>query len=267
MTNRNYLVADGGDKYVVRVGDDIPVHGILRSNELAAARAAHGAGLAPEIVYQEPGFLVMRFIDGRTLTREDLTGTAMIERVATLVRRCHQEIALHLRGPALAFWPFHILRGYAAELSGTQSRWTGDGARLVAAIEQIEARLGPVKIVFGHNDLLAANFIDDGDRLWLIDWEYAGFNAHLFDLAGLIEVNKVPGDAAAHFLDCYDRGAPKNYGTTDLAAMACIVMAREAMWSMVAEKISPVEMDFAAYTTAALAQFDALYERYRETAP
>jgi hypothetical protein len=67
ITNTNFIVRDRGESFVVRIGDDIPIHGVMRFNEIAAARAAHAAGISPEIVYQADGVFVMRFIKGKTL--------------------------------------------------------------------------------------------------------------------------------------------------------------------------------------------------------
>ena len=72
MTNLNFVVRDGGERFVVRIGDDIPVHQVMRFNERAASIAAHAAGLSPEVVHAEPGALVMRFVEGRTLAPEDV---------------------------------------------------------------------------------------------------------------------------------------------------------------------------------------------------
>ena len=72
ITNVNFTVEDAGERYVVRIGEDIPVHGVYRVNELASARAAHAAGISPEIVHAEPGALVMRWVDGRTLDPADM---------------------------------------------------------------------------------------------------------------------------------------------------------------------------------------------------
>src|SRR5215471_14449513 len=71
ITNKNFAVEDRGRRYVVRVGEDILVHGVVRANELAASRAAHLASLSPRVVHAEPGILVLDFIDGRTFTAED----------------------------------------------------------------------------------------------------------------------------------------------------------------------------------------------------
>jgi len=62
ITNTNFVVRDKGECFVVRIGNDIPLHGVMRFNEIAAARAAHAAGISPEVVYDEPGAFVMRFI-------------------------------------------------------------------------------------------------------------------------------------------------------------------------------------------------------------
>ena len=76
ITNQNFRVEDRGRRYVVRVGSDIPVHGVVRANELAATRAAHLAGLSPGVVHAEPGILVLDFIEGRTFTPEDVRNPA-----------------------------------------------------------------------------------------------------------------------------------------------------------------------------------------------
>ena len=76
ITNANFLVRDRGERYVVRIAEDIPIHGIMRFNEVAASRAAHAAGLSPEVVYAEPGAMVLRYIDGRTLSPDDVRDPA-----------------------------------------------------------------------------------------------------------------------------------------------------------------------------------------------
>ncbi len=92
ITNTNFVVEDSGRRYVVRIGDDIEAHGVSRKNELAASRAAHAAGIAPEVVYAEPGALVLRFIEGRTLRPEDIRDPDNLMRVVHVVRRCHREV-------------------------------------------------------------------------------------------------------------------------------------------------------------------------------
>src|SRR6476620_7819550 len=196
ITNKNFIVEDSGRRYVVRVGSDIPVHGIVRANELAASKAAHLAGLSPRVVHAEPGILVLDFIEGRTFTAEDVRNPANLERLVDMVRRCHHDIPQYLRGPATMFWVFHVVRDYGHTLREGSSRYVVQLPDLLARAARLEVAVGPIDVVFGHNDLLAANFIDDGRRLWLVDWDYAGFNSPLFDLGGLASNSALPAEQA-----------------------------------------------------------------------
>ena len=117
ITNKNYVVRDRGQRFVVRIGDDIPVHQVMRFNELAASLAAAAVGLSPPVIHHEPGVLVLRFVEGKTLAAEDVRQRPMLRRILPLLRRCHREMPRHLRGPALIFWVFHVLRDYAATAS------------------------------------------------------------------------------------------------------------------------------------------------------
>jgi thiamine kinase-like enzyme len=203
ITNHNVVVTDGADRYVVRIGTDILVHQVMRFNELAASRAAHAVGIAPEVIYAEPGALVLRYIEGKTLTPKDIRERAMLERLVPLLRRCHRDIPKYLRGPVLAFWVFHVLRDYAHTLREGYSRMAPELPALLVKAERLEQWVGPVELVFGHNDLLAANFINDGHKLWLVDWEYAGFNSPLFDLGGLASNNGLSAEDEDWLLEAY----------------------------------------------------------------
>lgn len=147
ITNQNFTVEDRGRRYVVRVGNDILVHGVVRANELAASRAAHLAGLSPRVVHAEPGILVLEFVEGRTFTPEDVRNTANLERLVNMVRRCHREIPQHLRGPAAMFWVFHVVRDYAHTLREGNSRRVPVLQGLLARAAQLEAVVGPIDVV------------------------------------------------------------------------------------------------------------------------
>ncbi len=262
ITNQNFKVEDRGRRYVVRVGDDILVHGVVRANELAASRAAHLAGLSPAVVHAEPGILVLDFIEGRTFTPEDVRNPANLERLVDMVRRCHRDIPQHLRGPAAMFWVFHVVRDYAHTLSEGNSRHVAILPDLLARAARLEEAVGPIEVVFGHNDLLAANFIDDGQRLWLVDWEYAGFNSPLFDLGGLVSNSELSPEQEEQILSLYF-DAPVDDGLRRrAAAMKAASLLRETMWSMVSEIYSTVDFDYAAYTAENLKRFEAAYAKF-----
>lgn len=255
ITNTNFVVEDEGAKYVVRLGDDIPRHNVMRFNELAAARAAEAAGISPRLRHAEPGLLVIDFIEGRTYGEADVR--ANLPRVVELVRRAHVEVTRHLRGPALAFWTFHVLRSYLHALRDGDHRLKHDLPIYAALAARVEALVGPSEIVFGHNDLLPANFIDDGARLWLIDWDYGGFNTPLFDLGGLASNNGFDAAQRAEMLGLYYGRAPDDPLILKLQAMLVASLLREALWSMVSEMHSTIDFDYRAYTAENLARLAA----------
>jgi thiamine kinase-like enzyme len=262
ISNRNFLVVDGGVKFMVRVGDDIEVHNVLRRFELAASRAAHAAGISPEVVHAEPGAMVFRYIEGRTLTPADVRAPAMLERILPLLHKCHRELPRHFRGPAPMFWVFQVVRDYAARLREDGSRMVPELPRLLAAAERLEKTVRPIELVFGHNDLLAANLIDDGARLWLVDWEYGGFNSPLFDLGGLASNNELPPEQEDRLLEAYFERPLSDDLRLRYAAMKCASLLREAMWSMVSEIHLRIEFDYQAYTAENLARFERAYAAF-----
>ncbi len=263
ITNTNFVVADGGEKFVVRIGDDIPVHGVLRFNELAASRAAFAAGISPEVVHAEPGVLVLRFIEGKTFAPEDVRDQASLEKILALVKRVHRELPRHLEGAALAFWVFQVLRDYRRSLRAGGSRMAPELGRLEALADELEEAVGSVRIVFGHNDLLAANFIDSGQRIWLVDWDYAGFNSPLFDLANLASNNGFAEAQERWLLESYFEVPVTAETWRSYAAMKCASLLREAMWSMISELHSSLDFDYVAYTTENLERFERAFAEFQ----
>lgn len=266
ITNTNFMVRDGGRPYFVRVGEDIPLHGVMRFNELAASRAAAELGVSPPVVHAEKGVLVLEFIEGKTLDEDDLRDPAMLERAVRLLRTCHTDMARRVSAPALMFWVFHIVRHYAQVLERAGSRHLPRLPELMAAADRLEGEIGDIRLVFGHNDLLASNFIDDGERLWLIDWDYAGFNSPLFDLGGLSSNNLFGPAEDAALLELYFGRPADEALMSSLRAMKAASLLRETMWSMVSEVHSAVDFDFAAYTAENLQRFEAAWDRFDRAA-
>jgi thiamine kinase-like enzyme len=258
ITNVNLLVQDACRRAVVRIGDDIPEHHIRRDVELAASIAAHAAGVAPAVIHASPGALVIDYVEARTLTAADLCDDATLDLALGVVSRAHRDIPHHLRGPAPLFWVFHTLRDYAARLEGPLIPGLMDQAAV------LERAVGPVDLVFGHNDLLPANFLHDGARLWLIDWEYAGFNSPLFDLGAIANCGLSRTQEMRMLTTYFDR-APDDALWHRYMAMKAASALREAMWSMVSEIHSTLPVDYAAYTATNLVTYHAAYAAFRET--
>jgi len=264
ITNRNYLVSDAVARCVVRLGTDIPIHHISRQNELAASRAAHAAGISPAVIHHSPGVLVLDYIEARALSPEDVRTPDMLARIVPLIHACHHDIARQFRGQAMIFWVFHVIRDYAASLKESGTPYLPLLPALIGRAETLEQAAGPFDIAFGHNDLLAANFLDDGTRLWLIDWDYAGFNTPLFDLGGLASNNEFSEAAERMMLEAYfDRPL-----TSDLSrrygAMKCASLLRETLWSMISEIHSTIAFDYAAYTAENLGRFERAYQGFEQ---
>ena len=270
ITNKNFVVSDSKGRYFVRLGEDIPLHGVMRFNELQASRAAAKIGLSPEVLHHAPGALVLRFIEGTTLRPEDVRQEAYLTQIIDMLGTCHREMKRAVRGPALIFWAFHVISDYIATLREDRSRMVAILPDLLKKSEELEGALGPVEIAFCHNDLLAANFIHDGQRLWLIDWDYAGYNSPLFDLANLAANNELSEDQEVALLARYQGRVPDPTIRVGFAAMKCASALRETLWSMVSEIHSQIEFDFEAYTDENLERFEhqwSLFKRLAQTRP
>lgn len=265
ITNVNFMVRDGTQRVVVRIGDDIPVHQVMRFNELAASQAAQAAGVSPAVRYSAPGVLVIDFVEGRTLSAEDVRAPGMLERILPLIAHAHREMPQHLRGPTLAFWVFHVIRDYAARLVAESSPHVAVIPHLLEAAAKLEGAVGQIDMVFCHNDLLPANLIEDEERLWLIDWDYAGWGSPLFDLGGLAANNGLDHDAEVRMLEAYFGRQADPALLQRYRAMKCAAALRETLWSMISELHSDLEFDFAAYTATNLAGFRAAFTDFTQS--
>ena len=262
LSNANYLVTDAAGHHVVRFGRDYPFHHVSREREVMTARAAAAAGFAPAVEHAAPGVMVSEYLGAKTYGPDDVR--ANLHRVAALVRSFHDTMPRHVSGAGFMFWVFHVIRDYARTLTEGGSRMAPELPRYLALAEELETAQMPLPIVFGHNDLLPANVLDTGDRLWLIDFEYAGFSTAMFDLAGLSSNAGFSSEESDELLTAYFRSAPPPELRRSLAAMQCASLLREAMWSMVSElHLDAPGVDYVAYTAENLDRLDAALDAYR----
>ncbi|MCF6306291.1 MAG: phosphotransferase, partial [Rhodobacteraceae bacterium] len=255
----------GNKKYVLRSGSDIPEHNLLRSADLAASRAAHLAGLSPKVHYAENGLTVIDYIDSKTLSEPDTRQPEMLARIIPLMQRCHREVPKHFRGPALIFWVFHAIRDYVENLQERGSGYAAKFPEYLAINAMLEDASGPFEIGFCHNDWMAANILDDGARLWLIDWDYGGFNTPLFDLGGLASNNSFSQSDELSMLEQYFDGPVDGKLMHRYYAMKAASMLREVLWSMLSEITSPLDIDYAAYTVEQLVRFERSLDTFKQS--
>ena len=134
---------------------------------------------------------------------------------------------------------------------------------LMETSETLEKAVGAIDLIYGHNDLLAANFIDDGDRLWLVDWDYAGYNSALFDLGGLASNNGLSSEQERRLLTAYFGSERDKNSFLRYEAMKCASLLREAMWSMVQEIHSTLDFNFVGYTDENMIRFRSALEQFK----
>jgi thiamine kinase-like enzyme len=264
LSNENFLVTDAAGRHVVRFGKDYPFHHVYREREIMTARAAFEAGFAPELQYAEPGAMVTAYLGAKTFAPDDVRENRT--RVAELLRDFHGKMPSHVSGAGFMFWVFHVIRDYARTLKAGGSRMTPELSRYVALADELERAQVALPVVFGHNDLLPANILDDGKKLWLIDFEYAGFNTAMFDLAGAASNAGMSEQESQELLEVYFGTAPDVPLLRSHAAMQCASLLREAMWSMVSElHLTAPGADYVAYTAENLERLEAALDRYRTT--
>jgi thiamine kinase-like enzyme len=267
ITNRNYRVEVDGSAYVLRVGgNDTDLLGIDRPTEHAASLRAAEVGVGPAVfAFVEPeGWLVTRFIDGRGVPPEEIRTPEGILRVAAVLRKFHG--AAKIPG---WFDAHAIVDEYRDEAVAHGVAIPVEFAEAHRASDRIRLARGPQREVPCHNDLLNANFLDDGE-IRIVDWEYAGMGDRFFDLANL-SVNHEFGLEEDHLLLAAYFGAERR---TDLAALRLMRFMsdfREAMWGVLQSGISELDFDFTGYAdkhfkrlmlAAADPEFDAYLDEF-----
>ena len=259
ITNLNFLVSDSGSKSVVRLGSDIPEHLVYRSNEIIVSEAAYQIGVSPKLIYNEPGVLVLEFIESKTL--EPKTVRENLNKIVPIIRKIHDEIPNKLSGQPQIFWVFYVIKYYSNYLLNNNSSHISLIPSLLKKAEKLEKLSSPREIVFGHNDLLAANFLDDGSKIWVVDWEYGGFNDPLFDIGGLSSNNDLDENLENEVLEMYFKEKPSKDLIIKYNAMKTASLLRETMWSMVSEITSKIEFNYVEYTSDNLKKFEESFDK------
>jgi thiamine kinase-like enzyme len=249
ITNRNFRVNFGGTDYVVRLpGKRTQLLGIDREAECIANKAAAELGIAPKVaaLLTEPSALVTAFVSGREMRADELREPETIAEVAHDLRQLHDS------GTELptGFDSFRLVEKYA-EIGREHGSEPPDGYdEALKAAHAIERAIGGKpghEPVPAHNDLLPANFLRDGNRMQLIDWEYAGMGDRWFDLGNFAVNNELEDDQEALLLEAYFGEPPDDGRRATLKLFRFMSDFREAMWGVVQAGVSELEFDFRDY--------------------
>jgi thiamine kinase-like enzyme len=243
LTNRNYKVSTPAGTFVARVfSAGTEALAIDRENEHRNTAAAAAAGAGPPVIEYCPqaGVLVIGYLAGRTLTDPDLAQPGVIHRVAEACRR------LHGAQPFInEFNMFAIQRGYLDVVRARGLRipagYTGLMPRFEEARRALAAR--PARRVPCNNDLLAGNLIDDGKRVWIIDYELSGNNDPCFELGNLASECQMTGAGLAELVGAY-YGRPRRSKIARARLFGLVASYGWTLWGVIQAGTSPLEVDF-----------------------
>ncbi|MHB8613199.1 MAG: phosphotransferase [Candidatus Dormibacteraceae bacterium] len=243
ITNHNFKIEVDGVAYVLRMGGaKTGLLGIDRAVEHAASLRAEEIGVGPPVAdfVASEGWLVTRFIEGRPIPVEEMRLPSTLSRVAVALRTLHSARAIPGRFDAHA-----VVDEYRAEAEANGVQIPKEFARAREVAERIRVARGPQPLVPCHNDLLNANFLDDG-AIRIVDWEYAGMGDRFFDLANFSVNHEFGVNDDQRFLAAYF-GTERDSALASLRLMRFMSDFREAMWGVLQSGISELDFDFDGY--------------------
>ena len=260
ITNRNFVVTVDGAEWVVRIpGERTELLGIDRANEREAAERAAQLGIGPPVLGELPGVhtLITRLVPGHHLEHAHFT-----ERLADVVPMLR---AFHGSGALRGAFPIHrVVEWHARDASSHGVVPPRSYGLLHQQSRRIEAAfaVNPLLAVPCHNDLLPGNvlFEHDGDRVWLLDFEYAGMNDPFFDLGNLSINCGLDAQGDEELLRSYF-GSATPARLARLQLMKMMSEFREGMWAVVQQAISTLDTDFVGYATERLDNCERLAAR------
>lgn len=263
MTNQNFIVRDGDTRFVARVCEDRRFLDIDRRNERLCQAAAHHAGVAPRVVHSENGILVSTFINARTCGCDDVCDPDVLSRLARVLRQLH-DARDQLTGGLLFFCPFQTVRTYTQTAGALGASLPADIDDLVDDSRELSKQIGPYRPTLCHNDLLAANIMDDSEKLQIVDWEYAGIGNPVFDLASVAANSGLTDEQELTLVAAYaGRSDPEI--VRELRILKTVSLLREALWAIIQTVKSALDFDYAEYAARNCEAYKEARKRLIET--
>ncbi len=247
LTNENFRVTTRTGDYVARLARrSSELLAIDRDCEYRNSLAAAASGIAPQVITHVPeaGALVIAWVEGRTLAAADLGSTAVLQSVADAARTLHS-------GPRFSsdFDMFDISSRYLQTVLDRGFRLPDRYLDFTAEWEQVRTVLSmdAPDTVPCHNDLLAANFIDDGARLWLIDYEYSGNNDPCFELGNIWSESNLSDEQLALLVHRYC-GEQRPDLVARARLQALVSQYGWTLWGVIQQSVSDLDFDFWAWS-------------------
>ncbi len=248
LTNENYVVEAGGERYVMRIpGASTELLSIDRANEVHNTKAAAETGIGPRVLEHVPDLdvMVLEFIPGATMSAETLQSVHMARRMAESFKRLHSA-----RPFLLDFNMFRLIETYlriVEEHQVTIPHGYRDRLPVIAEIERAVS-VHALAAVSCHNDLLCENFIDDGSALRIVDYELSGNNDPCFDLGNTAQEAIFGEDLREVLCEAYfGHPDPRQLARMNLFALMSDV--GWTLWGAIQARISTIDYDFKGYYT------------------
>ena len=243
LTNTNYKVIVDGTPFFIRVpGEGTELLAIDRNNEYHSAKVAAQAGVGPKVLYHLPEYnvMVLEFLNGKTMSKDSLNESGMPKRMADSIKRLHA--GEHL---LLDFNMFRLTEYYLSLCKERNIKIPDGYFERMKIVDEIERAMSvkPLATVPCNNDLLAENYIDDGNQLWLIDYEYSGNNDPTFELGNTCQEMQFNDEQIAEVCAAYFGEAMPNM----IARMKLNMIMSDVgwgLWAAIQAKISTIEFDF-----------------------
>ncbi len=257
ITNKNYKITVDGEAFVLRLGgNETKYLGIDRKVEYECSRLASQIGIAPEpTAFLEPeGYIVARFISGKGIPAEEIGTEENIKRVLESMKAYHA-----LEFFPGSFSPFRVAEEYKQTALSFNVKLPNKMDWYLEKSHEIESamyRREPLTLRPCHNDLLNGNFIDDGTRIRILDWEYAGMGDIFFDLGNFAIQHEFNDEQDEILLKAYF-GNPTDSQRAHQKLMKIMSDLREAMWAQVQIGVSQLDFDYAGYGQKYFERFES----------
>ena len=258
MTNNSYLAFDDNNKYVVKIGGNRrEYYGVVSHHEVEASKAGYRAGISPKVIYNDDNILIFQYIDSNELTLEGISEKKTLKRIISLIKMVQKEVVNYLEGPNLSIGLFQMIKKKISILKERNSPYADKLNNFLKNCEIFEKKYESHEIVFAHNDFYFKNILDDGTKLWLVDWEFSGFNPPLLDLANLSKNNELSEKEDDFILEEYFEGTVTEASKYTFQELKCASLLNGVLWSMISEIFSEKVFDYKSYT-------GRMYVRYKE---
>ena len=246
LTNRNFLVHQGGSRFVARFFDDAGAAlAIDRDAEFRNTRRAAATGVAPDVLAYDAQAQVMAiaYVPGVTLTADEVRDPGRMIRIAASVRRLHTAEAFDFD-----FDMFAVQRRYLDTVQAHGFPLPDRYTEFMPRLDEIATVLAmhPPPLVPCHNDLLAENFVDDGSQVWIIDFEYAGNNDPCFEIGNLASESHLDADATAALTAAYfGRDDPELLARVQLYGL--LAQYGWTLWGTIQQQVSSLHLDLSGW--------------------